>query len=133
MTEEYEIEVDGELFKVHIESEADYYNVTVNGNSYKIKLPEGQASNAPRKRSAKSGKKSGTISSSIPGKVVTIEVELGSKVEEGQVCMILEAMKMQNEINAPISGIVSEINCSPGSSVDANIPLIVIKPEEDGE
>ena len=133
MTEEYEIEVDGELFKVNIESEADHYNVTVNGNSYKIKLPEGQANNAPRKRSAKSGKKSGTISSSIPGKVVTIEVELGSKVEEGQVCMILEAMKMQNEINAPISGIVSEINCSPGSSVDANIPLIVIKPEDDTE
>ncbi|CAI8257549.1 MAG: 2-oxoglutarate carboxylase large subunit [Methanobacteriota archaeon] len=100
---------------------------------YKIKLPEGQVSNAPRKRSAKSGKKSGTISSSIPGKVVTIEVELGSKVEEGQVCMILEAMKMQNEINAPISGIVSEINCSPGVSVDANIPLIVIKAEDDEE
>jgi len=133
MTEEYEIEVDGESFKVHIEPEGDYYNVTVNGNSYKIKLPEGQAGNAPRKRSAKSGKKSGTISSSIPGKVVTIEVELGSKVEEGQVCMILEAMKMQNEINAPISGIVSEINCSPGTSVDANIPLIVIKPEDDAE
>ncbi|HJM45328.1 MAG TPA: biotin/lipoyl-containing protein [Candidatus Poseidoniaceae archaeon] len=69
----------------------------------------------------------------MPGKVVTIEVELGSKVEEGQVCMILEAMKMQNEINAPISGTVSEINCSPGSSVEANIPLIVIKPEEDEE
>ena len=107
--------------------------MTVNGNLYKIKLPEGQVSNAPRKRSAKSGKKSGTISSSIPGKVVTIEVELGSKVEEGQVCMILEAMKMQNEINAPISGIVSEINCSPGVSVDANVPLIVIKPEDDEE
>ena len=47
--------------------------------------------------------------------------------------MILEAMKMQNEINAPINGTVSEINCSPGSSVEANIPLIVIKPDEDEE
>ena len=46
--------------------------------------------------------------------------------------MILEAMKMQNEINAPTSGTVSEINCSPGSSVEANMPLIVIKPDEKG-
>ena len=53
--------------------------------------------------------------------------------EEGQVCMILEAMKMQNEINAPTSGTVSEINCSPGSSVEANMPLIVIKPDEKDE
>ena len=103
----------------------------MNEKSYKIKLPEGQSSNTSKKRAPRSGKKSGIISSSIPGKVVTIEVEIGSKVEEGQVCMILEAMKMQNEINAPISGIISEINCSPGSSVEANIPLIVIKPEED--
>tara|TARA_B100001123_G_C15112457_1_gene948012 strand:- start:546 stop:944 length:399 start_codon:yes stop_codon:yes gene_type:complete len=127
MTDEYEIEVDGEKFNVKIDSHSEGYEVTVNEKSYNIKIPEGQVSNAPRKRSAKSGKKSGIISSSIPGKVVTIEVELGDSVEEGQVCMILEAMKMQNEISAPISGTISEINCSPGSSVDANIPLIVIK------
>mgnify|MGYP002628698980 FL=1 len=47
--------------------------------------------------------------------------------------MILEAMKMQNEINAPIAGIISEINCSPGTSVEANIPLIVIKAEDEDE
>ena len=131
ITEEYEIEVDGELFNVKINSENEYFDVIVNEKLYKIKLPEGQSSNTPKKRAPRTGKKSGIISSSIPGKVVTIEVEIGSKVEEGQVCMILEAMKMQNEINAPISGIISEINCSPGSSVEANIPLIVIKPEED--
>ena len=131
ITDEYELEVDGEKYNVIIENESEQYNVTVNGNTYTIKLPEGQAGNAPRKRTVKSGKKSGIISSSIPGKVVTIEVELGSLVEEGQVCMILEAMKMQNEINAPISGIISEINCSPGLSVEANIPLIVIKPEDE--
>ncbi len=130
MTDEYEIEVDGEKFNVKIESLSEGYSVTVNDTSFNIKIPEGQTTNAPRKRSPKSGKKSGTITSSIPGKVVTIEVGIGDTVKEGQVCMILEAMKMQNEINAPVSGIVSEINCSPGSSVDANVPLIVIKTDE---
>ena len=45
--------------------------------------------------------------------------------------MILEAMKMQNEIHAPLSGIVSAVNCKPGDSVEANSPLVVIQPEED--
>ena len=130
MTDEYEIEVDGEKFNVEIETHSEGYAVKVNENIYEIKIPEGQVSNAPRKRSPKGGNKSGIISSSIPGKVVTIEVDIGTSVKEGQVCMILEAMKMQNEISAPISGIVSEINCTPGSSVDANVPLIVIKSNE---
>ena len=116
------------MFNVIIDTESDYYNVTVNDKSFKIKLPEGQTSNAPRKRSPRGGKKSGVISSSIPGKVVTIEVEIGSKVEEGQVCMILEAMKMQNEVTAPISGTVIEINCKDGMNVEANVPLVVINP-----
>jgi len=45
--------------------------------------------------------------------------------------MILEAMKMQNEIHAPLSGTVSAVNCKPGDSVEANSPLVVITPEED--
>ena len=107
------------MFNVIIDTESDYYNVTVNDKSFKIKLPEGQTSNAPRKRSPRGGKKSGVISSSIPGKVVTIEVEIGSKVEEGQVCMILEAMKMQNEIQAPIAGKITSIRYKPGDRVES--------------
>ena len=76
------------------------------------------------------GKKSGTISSTIPGKIVSIAVEEGNIVAEGDVVMILEAMKMQNEIQAPLSGSVTAVNCKPGDSIEANSPLIVIQPEE---
>ena len=44
--------------------------------------------------------------------------------------MILEAMKMQNEVQAPISGTVTELNCETGDSIEANSPLVVIMPEE---
>ncbi len=54
----------------------------------------------------------------------------GQMVSEGDVVMILEAMKMQNEIQAPLSGTVTAINCKPGESVEANSPLIIIQPEE---
>jgi biotin carboxyl carrier protein len=44
--------------------------------------------------------------------------------------MILEAMKMQNEIQAPLSGEIIEINCLSGESIEANMPLIVIEPKD---
>ena len=44
--------------------------------------------------------------------------------------MILEAMKMQNEIQAPVGGTVTEIHCEEGQSIEANVPLLVITPPE---
>jgi biotin carboxyl carrier protein len=90
---------------------------------------------APAKKKRKTGggkaKKSGIVSANIPGKVVTIEVKQGDVVAEGQVILILEAMKMQNEIQAAVSGTVTEINCKEGQSIEANIPLVVITPDEE--
>ena len=59
-----------------------------------------------------------------------MEVSVGDVVEEGQVVMILEAMKMQNEIQAPVAGTVTEIHCEEGQSIEANVPLLVITPPE---
>ena len=73
-------------------------------------------------------KRSGTVSASMPGKVVTVEVTVGDFVEEGQTILILEAMKMQNEVAAPISGTVNEVHCEDGMNVEANVPLVVITP-----
>ena len=123
MTKKRKVKVDGEEFDVELEKVDGVWAVTVGGKDDR----EGARK---RKRSGRS-KRSGTISSTIPGKIVSIAVELGVSVSEGDVVMVLEAMKMQNEIHAPLSGIVSQINCQPGESVEANAPLIVIEPEED--
>ena len=64
----------------------------------------------------------------MPGKVVTVEVSVRDSVEEGDTILILEAMKMQNEVAAPISGTVSAVHCEDGMNVEANIPLVVIQP-----
>ena len=56
---------------------------------------------------------------------------MGQHVEEGQVILILEAMKMQNEIQAPVTGTVTAVNCEEGQSIEANLPLVVIEPVEE--
>jgi len=125
--------VNGEEFEVELEQDGDTWTATVGGHSFEINVPD--AGPAPKQRRAAGGKsqKSGKVNANIPGKVVTVEVELGDEVEEGQVVMILEAMKMQNEIQAPISGTVTEIHCEEGQSIEANIPLLVITPPESEE
>ena len=126
------VKVDGEEYEVELEKQEGVWNVTIEGKSFRIEIEGGSVGDmAGNKRKKKGrGKKSGTISSTIPGKIVSIAVEKGDIVAEGDVVMILEAMKMQNEIHAPLSGSVTAVNCKPGDSIEANSPLIVIQPEE---
>ena len=131
LKERMKINVDNEDFEVFIERNGDTWIVEIEGVSFNVKT-EGNLSNSKqsRKRGGSKRKLSGKISSSIPGKIVSLNVSLDQIVEQGQVIMILEAMKMQNEIQAPISGKVVEINCESGDSIEANMPLIVIQPKD---
>ncbi len=70
-----------------------------------------------------------TICSPMPGKVVKISVKEGDEVEKGQGLVIVEAMKMENEIKSPIKGRVEKVNFKPGDLVDASQAIIEIKPE----
>ena len=126
------VKVDGEEYEVELEKQEGVWNVTIEGKSFRIEIEGNSVGDmAGNKRKKKGrGKNSGTISSTIPGKIVSIAVEEGDIVAEGDVVMILEAMKMQNEIQAPLSGNVTAVNCKPGDSIEANSPLIVIQPEE---
>lgn len=63
----------------------------------------------------------------IPGKILSIDVKQGQNVKGGQVVLILEAMKMENEIYCNESGIVKEILVAEGALVQANQPLMVIE------
>ncbi|MBC7326092.1 MAG: biotin/lipoyl-binding protein [Moorella sp. (in: Bacteria)] len=67
-----------------------------------------------------------TVTSPLPGTVVEIMVKAGQKVRAGQVLLIIEAMKMENEITAPAGGVVREVMVQDGASVVASQPLIVL-------
>ncbi len=71
---------------------------------------------------------SGAVVAEIPGLVVGINVAEGQAVSKGDTLLVLEAMKMQNEIAAPIDGVVTEVQVSQGQSVNAGDGLLKIEP-----
>lgn len=73
-----------------------------------------------------SGEKSGIIKSQMPGKTVLVNVKPGDEVHEGDVVLIVESMKMENNLLAAIDGIVEEVNTEVGEMVDSTKTLVKI-------
>ncbi|MBQ3542340.1 MAG: biotin/lipoyl-binding protein [Oscillospiraceae bacterium] len=66
------------------------------------------------------------VNAPMPGTILKVNVQNGQAVKEGDVLVVLEAMKMENEILAPKNGTVTQVLVSKGSSVDTGAPLVVI-------
>ncbi len=118
------------------------YTITVNGNVYEVTVEEGisgaPAAAAPVKKAAPAPKKAAAapapaapagaqgsvqIVSPMPGKILGIKAKAGDAVKKGQAVIILEAMKMENEIVAPQDGTLASINVNEGASVEAGAVL----------
>ncbi len=126
-----------------------YYTITVNGNTYDVTVEEGARTvqsaapvaapvakpaaapapapapkaaetPAPAASAAPSGSTGSIkVSSPMPGKIVSVKAAAGQAVKKGDVLLILEAMKMENEIVCPQDGTVASINVSAGQTVEA--------------
>ncbi|GMV39019.1 MAG: hypothetical protein AMXMBFR64_07350 [Myxococcales bacterium] len=70
---------------------------------------------------------SGRVTSSMPGKIVRLLVAPGDTVAEGAGLLILEAMKMENQVKAPVAGVVSRVHVAEGTSVEADVVLVEIE------
>ena len=113
--------------------------VEVNGKRFDVKMwvPEtvgvAAAPSAKKPRRVAGGGSgggggNGTITVPMQGTIVKIEVEVGQEVEAGQTLLVLEAMKMENQINSDVSGIVAEIKVSAGDTVGGGDTVVVITP-----
>ena len=111
------------------------YRVTVNGTAYEIELeeltgaaPAAVAPAAPAPAPAAAAPAGGEqVTSPMPGTILSVNVAAGDTVKRGQVLMILEAMKMENEIMCPCDGKIASVNTSKGSSVESGTLLCVIQ------
>lgn len=110
--------------------------VNVNGTSYEVeveeitgevKAPAPAAPAAPAPAAPAAGGAAETISAPMPGTIVGVNVKVGDSFKRGQVLIVLEAMKMENEILAPRDGRVVAINTTKGSSVNSGDVLIAFE------
>ena len=114
------------------------YTITVNGNVYDVTVEEGTgsaaapAAKAAPKAAPKAAKKAAPagaqgavkISAPMPGKILGVKANAGDAVKKGDVLVVLEAMKMENEICAPQDGTVATVECAVGDSVETGKVLV---------
>ncbi len=106
------------------------YRVNVNGVAYEVELEEitgaapAAVPAAPAPAAAPAGGES--ITSPMPGNILSVNVSAGDTVKKGQVLMVLEAMKMENEIMCPCDGTVTSVSVTKGAAVESGTPLCTI-------
>lgn len=67
-----------------------------------------------------------TMEAPMPGSIISVQVKAGDQVKENQVLVVLEAMKMENEIVSPKDGIVTAVHVAKGSAIDVGAPIVTI-------
>ncbi|MCU0609700.1 MAG: biotin/lipoyl-binding protein [Chitinispirillaceae bacterium] len=121
----YTVTVNGTTYAVSLTGD----KAVVNGKSYNVAVKDGVAAGtAAPAPSAGSGETedSTPVNAPMPGKVVRIPLQVGDTVKTGDVVLILEAMKMEVEIKAPVSGTVSSVDVTVGSQIVAGAKMITI-------
>ena len=120
-----------------------YYNITVNGVAYSVSVEETAAGAAPVAPAAAPAPKAApapaaapkaaapagaagavAVKAPMPGNILDVKVAAGASVKAGDVLVILEAMKMENEIVAPQDGTVASVNVNKGDTVNSGDVLV---------
>ena len=139
----YKFKINGNEYNVAVNSvEGNMASVTVNGKDYQVEMenaPEVQmqgpvqakpadvAVKAEPAKEVKAAPGSGkAVKSPLPGVIVSLNVAAGDTVKTGQVVAVLEAMKMENEIQAESDGVVTAVHVGKGDSILEGAPIVTI-------
>ena len=125
----YSLIVDGQSYEAFVypgEAEMDW-EVLLKGRHYTVTVEDERAKGL-KATAGKNEMETGEfhLKAPMPGLVVSVSVEEGQEIQKGHVMMILESMKMQNELKAPRNGIVGRVRIKPGESVEQRQVLLSI-------
>ncbi len=121
----YSVVVEGRSLEVRVEGGEETYRIAIGDRSYDVVVRD------PRRRRRRDGVLQAggpqPIRAPMPGKIVRVKVSVGDEVEAGDGLVVVEAMKMQNELKAPKAGIVTALEVEAGGSVAAGEVLAVVE------
>jgi glutaconyl-CoA/methylmalonyl-CoA decarboxylase subunit gamma len=103
----------------------------VDAKEYEVEV-KGRAAARPRPRGAAkkaSPAAAGAVMAQMTGRVISVNVKPGDTVSEGHILLVIEAMKMENEITAPMSGTIKDVAVAPGGRVSEGDLLVQFEPE----
>lgn len=145
LMKEYKYKIDGKEYAVKIDKiEGDQAQLEVNGTPYSVEIiqekkketpkvvkptpaaaPAATAAPAPAAAPASTGKGK-AVKAPLPGVIISVDVQVGQQVKRGQQVAVLEAMKMENGINAECDGTITEVKVKAGDSILEGTDIVII-------
>jgi biotin carboxyl carrier protein len=124
----YSLRIDGTQHEVAVHRQAEgAYRVSTRRGSAFVEVADPLTHLATQTRGGKDGRRRQTVKAYMPGRVVTLLIQEGQEVVTGQGILVLEAMKMENEIRAEHDGTVTQIHVQPGQAVESGNPLFELE------
>jgi biotin carboxyl carrier protein len=114
---------DGLSYEVGVKRESHTWSVDIYGSAHEVDVQD------PRRKalSLAGGSEQGLLKTAMPGRIVRLLVAVGDKVSKGDPIIVVEAMKMENEMKAPTEGVIKAIYGSEGQAVEAGAALILVE------
>ena len=136
---EYKYKIDGKEYAVKIDKiEGDQAQLEVNGTPYSVEIIQEKKKETPKvAKSAPAAAPAATaapastgkgkaVKAPLPGVIISVDVQVGQQVKRGQQVAVLEAMKMENGINAECDGTITEIKVKAGDSILEGTDIVII-------
>ena len=124
----YSVIEEGHQYEVMIDERAAHgFDVQIAGRLFHLDVVD-ERSKIFAEQAKKSAQGKQVIEAQMPGKVVKLNIAVGDTVKEKQPLMVVEAMKMENDIASPIAGVVTKIHVTTGDSVENGSKLITVEP-----
>lgn len=123
----YSLILNGKSYEIDLDAKDGVYNILIKGEHYVVNVINEKKKELRTKSREHTVEGKQSIITEMPGKVVKILAQKGQEVKRNQGLIVIEAMKMENELKSPKDGKVIEINTSEGETVESGITLMVIE------
>ena len=119
--------VDGRSYSATLDERGDEVRVRLGASVFTLEIPDERRLRMRRAAGRFTVEGKQTLTAPMPGKVVRVLVQLGAQVEEDQGLVVIEAMKMENEVRSPKAGKVVELHVQEGQTVEGNAKLCAVE------